>query len=455
MMMCPRADTPHPDRPIRVRRLRALLEDTLIEDGAGGSVTAVTRWGEVGLGHPGAAVRELLRRMTLGPVDADNVLCGAETADRAELRRVLDRLGGCVVHSLGVDSESGPVLSAEPVARRAEFAYAPSAARRDRPVRLSRFAAVRAHDGRLVVESPLSLHLVVLHRAPAVRVLGELGGTTTVTDMAAALNDLPPCLVAEITAYLAGAGMAVGVEHDPVSGLGRAQEDLDPRLAAWTHHDLLFHTRSRFGRNGAALGTLRAGATAAPRGAGPPLPLPREPGTARDRSVAARGHRPVSAGELGELLSRATCAPHRVGPAGSGPVPGIRLYVTVADSPDVPCGVYRYAPEKHTLVPLGAKEADLRELLDGARIAAGADRSVSVLITITAEVSELARTLDGSGYAAVLLVTGAMQERLRQAAASLGLVASTPVTGDIEVAARALGIDGLAEVSVGEFGAGG
>ncbi|CAM4151273.1 SagB family peptide dehydrogenase [Nocardiopsis rhodophaea] len=460
MMMCPQADAPlpdHPSYPSPVRRLHSLLEDTLIEEGVGGSLVAVTRWGDIRLERPGAAVRELLHRMTLGPVDADNVVGREDGAERAELRRLLDTLGGCVVHSLGVDSEAGPVLSAEPLARQAVFSSAPPPAKGDRPVRLSRFATIRSAEGRLVVESPLSLHLVVLHRAPALRVLGELGSATTVADIAAALADLPAELVAEVAAYLAGAGMVVSAERDPRSGRPCAREDLDPRLAAWTHHDLLFHTRSRFGRNGAALGTRRSGTREAPtRRTGPTVPLPRGPLTARDRSAHAPSRRPVSVSELGELLSRALGGPAPPAvPGAPGPLAGMRLYVTVAHSPEVPRGVYRYDPEDHALVPLRAAESDVQELLDGARVAAGAPGRASMLITITAQISELARTLDGSGYSTVLLVTGALQERLRQAAASLGLAASTPVTGDVEVAARALGIDGLGEVSVGEFGAGG
>ena len=117
--------------------LLSLSEDVLVEEDArAGTLTLVTRWGEQTVRDPDRLVIDSLRRLALGPVSLRNVQSGA-------LDRVLDRLSGSVVHSLG-GPDGQPLLSASPLAPRPVFD------RPDVPV-LAAHRELTAHQVALVI----------------------------------------------------------------------------------------------------------------------------------------------------------------------------------------------------------------------------------------------------------------------------------------------------------------
>ncbi len=454
-------------------RLFSLRDDVIVDAGPE-TVRLSTRWGELEVGAAGAAERECLDRMTLGPV----LLANIAGAGEAKLVGMLDRLPGVVVHSLDIDDLGGPLLSAVPVSEQARFTL--PAVRGADVVRLSRFAAMRTSDDELVLESPLAHHRVVFHRPLAGAVAGALGRAATVADLAAGLG-MDPGLVTEIVAHLAGAEMVLlGDASD--GGPVRFAEDLDPRLIQWSHHDLLFHGRSRLGRHDEPLGaTYRHVGTIPPQPAvrqvpaGRRIPLHRPDVTGlaplTDAVEARRTYRkfaeqPLSAGQLGELLFRTARIRSLVEATGAGgtgytvsdrPYPSsdalyeLELYITVDSCAELARGIYHYDPLEHALTLVSDDEAQLAELLDAAKVLTGTMRRPPVLITMAARMARLSWVYDGIAYATALKHVGVLQQTLYLVATAMNLAPCALAAGASDTAIEALRLDWPAEVTIGEF----
>ncbi|GAB3274452.1 SagB family peptide dehydrogenase [Parasphingorhabdus pacifica] len=468
-------------------RLWSLREDVLVESGSeDGELLVVTRWDEIRLPRPEPRVRDWLYRMTLGPVSLANVL----SCDRPEehpsyphLERVLARLSSCVVHSLRLDTDTGPLLSAVPIARQASFALTPLDT--SDVVRLSRFAAIRADGGELVVESALTNYRAVLHRELASRIAMSLPTARTVEDIGIALRT-PPSLVAEVLSYLVAAGMVVVGERSAPPGGAAFGEDTDPGLLSWSHHDLLFHSRSRIGHHDGPVGAVypvidelppAPALKPAPAGERFPLYTPRLAEVAAGdlslteavenrRSFHRFASRQLSADQLGELLYRTA----RVRAVEDGPgrdvVPyattdrpypstggahELELYLTLDDCPGLPRGIYHYEPHAHALTLINTSEPHVTALLDGARIATGAPRHPSVLVSVTARMRRLSWIYSGIAYATALTHVGVLQQTFYLVTTAMGLAPCAVATADVDIAVDAFELDWPAEVGVGDF----
>jgi SagB-type dehydrogenase family enzyme len=440
-------------------------------------------WGDITISDPSPAVRDALARMGLGPVLLENVV-PRQRPERTRVERVLEMISGCVVHSLGHDDTLGPSLSVVPIARRAHFSL--PKIERHRPVRLSKFATMRAHDGELVIESPLARHRVVVHRPLAAQVVTMLTRPCVIPAVAKSVNASDK-LVREIVTYLAAAGMVlIGVGDSPSTAL--FAEDHDPLLAPWTHHELLFHSRSRVGRHDNPLGfvpvesqRVQVAPAVKPVPDGPRFPLYRpdiedlaEADPPLTEVIEANTHvRDFSAGEpthsqLGELLFRAARIREmrKVGKDDLGyvvtdrPYPSVAnryeldLYVTVDRCLGLPRGIYHYDPQGHFLTLINSSEVELGELLDLAMVAAGSPQRPPVLITMTARMARFACAVGGIAYSTVLEHVGVLQQTLHLVATAMGLGPCALAFGDSEAANDAFSIDWPAEVSVGEIALG-
>ncbi|MFL6143022.1 MAG: SagB family peptide dehydrogenase [Labedaea sp.] len=472
-------------------RLWSLREDVLVEgDPEHDRLVVVTKWGETRIDAPGDLVRESLRRMSLGPVSLKNVLPpGAGTSAKhtggwARLHQVLGLLGDSVVHSLGMQDGEGPLLSAVPIARNAAFRLVPVDAAR--PVRLSRFAAMRAQDGELLLESPLSAYNVVLHRRAASAVVAALAAATPVSELAGLLP-LPLPVFAEVVAYLAATGIVQVGEWPAGSGAPRFAEDHDPSLVAWSHHDLLFHSRSRMGRHGGPTGAVfpHAG-TLPPPPVVKPVPVGRRFPLYRPEvrdlmaadppltEVAERlrlcedlSSRQLTAEQIGELLFRAARI-RSTSPASAGSdisyrvsdrpylsihgLHELELYLSLDRCVGLPRGIFHYDPLDHALTLINESQAELDELLDLAGVATGTTRRPPALITMTARVARSAWIYRGIAYSLALTHVGALQQTLCLAATAMGLAACVPaIDPDDDATDTALRLDWPGEVGVGEF----
>ncbi|TDV53623.1 SagB/ThcOx family dehydrogenase [Actinophytocola oryzae] len=459
--------------------LWSFREDVAIESTEVG-LNILTRWGEVRIDRPTAAIDDSLHRMTLGPVALTNVT----DLDWADLHDVFRQLPGCVVRSLGLRNSASPLLSATPVTQNARFELPKLDG--TQVLRLSRFAFLRDSAGEMTLESPLSHHRVVLHRPLASWVVSALGRTTTTSEVARVVNVAEP-LVAEIIAYLVAADMVVhGEEGEALAPAPRFGEDSDPALVTWAPHDLLFHSRSRLGRHDAPVGAGFSGAdhlpplpVVKPPPAGPRFPLYRpdlDAPTVREmtlssaieqrRSVREFAEDGPSAEQLGELLYRSARVRSLTDAVGAGLVPytvserpypsagslyELDLYLTVDRCAGLPRGIYHYDPDGHALTLVNDRSEHADELLDNAMVLIGATRRPPALITMTARMGRLSWVYDSIAYATTLKHVGVLQQTLYLVATVLGLAPCALATGDDEVATAAFGLDYPAEVSVGEF----
>jgi SagB-type dehydrogenase family enzyme len=485
-------------------QLWSLREDVLVEDGPGhDELVAVTRWAEIRVDGADETVRESLRRMTLGPVSLGNVVAvghsgnghvgdtdsinGLDNIDDRpawpNLLRVLDLLSGSVVRSLGLSDGDAPLLSAVPITPHASFH--PADVDPSRPLRLSRFAAIRASGGELMVESPLSQYHVVLHRHLASKVVIALSDATTI-DAVADLLEVAPEVVADIIGYLVGTGIVLVGDRFGDPPVARFAEDDDPTLTRWSYHDLLFHSRSRMGRYGGQTGAVFPHADTHPS---PELVKPMRSGrrfqlyrprivdliksdpplTAvleNTRTSADLTDRQLTAEQLGELLFRAarirSVSSESVGTEVSYDVSDrpylsiyglyeLELYVSVHNCADLPRGTYHYDPEFHALTLVNDSELELDELLDSARVAARSPVQPPILITMTARVARFSWMYGGIGYSLTLAHVGALQQTLCMVANAMGLAACAPAVDPGDVLDSALQLGWPGEVGVGEF----
>jgi SagB-type dehydrogenase family enzyme len=471
------------------KELWSLREDVFVEPQApDGSLTLYGQWGDVVLRGVSQAVGQFLHRMQLGPVALENVLgdppgAAPTVAERAGLFVTLERLRHLIVRSLGAGNGDQPLVSVVPMSPRARFRV--ERIDPDRAVRLSVFAALTSDGTALTLESPLSLHRVVLHGPQAAWLAVAVGRAQTPAE-AARLLVLPRELVFDLLAYLVAAGMVVQCEPDAAAGRPRFAEDHDPALRGWTRADLDFHVASTLGRHDHDFGaTYPFGTESRPAALpelpqdGPKLPLHRPqlaelladdpPFTAvleARRSVRRFAASPPTLRELGDLLYRAVRIRSLIGPEGSGPelattmsrpypsggaIHELDFYVVVNQCAGLERGVYAYDAMDHALLPIKTEPPDVDLLLEHARTASNTDGAPPVLIMITARFQRLFWKYAGIGYALTLKHVGVVQQTLYLVATAMGLASCAIGAGEIEESSRILRLDWLAQSCVGGF----
>jgi SagB-type dehydrogenase family enzyme len=485
--------TDHGNKPLRGRsELWSLREDVEVQpEPADGAIRLNSRWGSVTIQRPMPVVREALRRMLLGPISLENVIDapGGPSGDRsaadslALLHDVLDRLQPFIIRTLGIESGQ-PLLSVVPLTPRSRFRPVPLPA--DMRVRLSTFAQLRTDGNEYRLESPLSLHRVLLHRPEAMWLLSSLGRPITVASTSAWPH--PDSLAADALAYLAAIGMVVGARE------AADEPDIteDAGVVGWSAADLMFHTRSNAGRHDDPVGrTYPMGEdgspepVARPPRADPGIPLHRpawESLSAADpplgivmegrRSTRSYGAEPVTADELGDLLYRtarirAVITPPAAGPEpdpegrdprlSDRPYPGggacyeLEQYITVGHCRGIPPGVYHYDPLRHRLELVNADRTVADQLLLYATKAAAMEAPPPVLITLTARFRRVSWKYEGIAYATVLKDVGVLLQNLYLVCTAMGLAPCALGSVNLDLTARAFGTDWQLEPSVGQF----
>ena len=488
----------------RGRELWSLREDVILEgDPFRDPVRLRSRWGDITIPRSSPLVRETLYRMGLGPISLENATSAASTSaagtyrDVAEVRaqvtdlhRVLERLQPLIVRSLA--QKSGELLlSVVPLTMRSRFYPVPLAT--GALFRLSVYACLRADGREYSIESPLSLHRVVLHRTAAMRLIAPLASPITPAAFTAAVSLTEPA-AGRVLEYLAAAGVVVGAQ-----GAGNASffaEDLDTAVVGWSPVEMMFHVRSTLGRHDHNFGvTYPAGTTRAvepvvkPQASrhislhrpgwedlyrsDPPVVVAME----MRRSVRRYAGSPITAAQLGDLLYRTarvrslvTTAPGAQDPpdvpAGGAPYTNrpypsggacyeLELYLTVGDCTGLATGVYHYDPLEHRLEPVSADRAAADELLSAACMTAALESPAQVLISMTARFRRLSWRYEGLAYRLVLMHVGVMMQNLYIACTAMGLAPCALDAVDIDVAARAFGADWRTEPCVGQFLVGG
>lgn len=466
-------------------RLWSLSEHTLVEDlPESDQLVVLTRWGEIVIEDRSPLVTESLQRMSLGPIHLENVSTlerNPQEEPARQLSHVLERLGCCVVQSLGLDADAGPLLSVVPVTREARF-WDPPLVEPDRAIVLSRYATLRPGKSSLLLDSPLTDFSVVLHRPNAAWVASSLATPTSIEGLRSQTHLAEPVL-ADIVSYLVASGIVLVGDWDIADGQPHFDEDDDSSLDAWSYYDLEFHARTRHNRYDAELAAasqaerLPVEPVVKPPPDGPRFPLHR-PDLERltddlslteaiesRRSNIDFSPRPVSARAIGELLFRvARIRWTRLTRTGDGieyvvsnrPYPStadlyeLELYISLDRCPELPRGTFHYDPGAHSLTLVDDSEPALVELLDTAKVAAGCNLRPAVLITMTSRIARLSWMYGTIAYSLTLRHVGELQQTFLLVATAMGLACQAPAIVD-GTADEALRLDWPNEVSVGEF----
>jgi SagB-type dehydrogenase family enzyme len=441
--------------------LRLRRDATLVRDGGRSLLRA--GFVRMAVGEPGPGVEAALAVLRDGGATERELARAAIGAGGEQaalpfqqlLRRL--RLGGWLERTLVVDGR--PVATLRPLGHRAR----PPASRRDpaRQLVLSRFALVRGEAGETLVETPRAAVQVVLH---------DPGAAAVVLGFARAQAPASAGVPAGLVELLADASVLV----EPGEEDGRS-------LAPWTFHELLFHARSRFGRNvGGFGGTYRlegvqepwpslrpavGRTTALPvpdldarRATDPPLVQAME----ERRSLRAHDDdRPIDAAQLGELLYR--CArvrrsfsddhqelSSRPYPAG-GSCYELEVYPLIRLCAGIEPGLYRYEAGTHALEHVAEPGAPTQTLLEFARIGSLMDAPPQVVLLLASRFGRVAWKYESMAYALTLKHVGALFQSLYLAATALGLAPCAQGGGDADAFAAAAGVDYDEESSVGEF----
>jgi SagB-type dehydrogenase family enzyme len=376
------------------------------------------------------------------------------------------------VHSLGLNDGKGPLLSVVPVVP--DPIFVPEELDAERPVRLSRFAALRPSADGLALESPSARFRVVLAQPWAVHVAAALGKPTVAAEIAAQ-EGIPLEVVTDVLAYLVGSGGVVAGEDDDWFA-----EDADPGLTLWSYEELLFHDRSRTWQATGLPETAEPARSpvAKPVGPGQEFALHRPDLAERaasdpsltellesDHRAPAFTTRELRAEQIGEFLYRAA----RIRSSGPAHLPDgttdevsqrpyfsmaclyeLELYLTVNRCSGLPQGIYHYDPAGHRLRLISVDDADHAILLDMAMVAAANQRRPAALISVTTRMARTAPVLGSRAYAAALLHLGALQETFYLTAKAMGFAAHAVSVDAGDRVGRALKLAWPTEVCVGE-----
>lgn len=402
------------------------------------------------------------------------ILPGANATDVAgDALQQLARLGAVERVAAGPD---GPLVVIEPAGE----TYRLRRSERPKPgsiIRLSRFACLRADDGAMVLESPLCHSRARLVNPALAAILACLSQPT---EMDAILRPNATTLGGEALET----ALALLIAEDFVSRCteeGEAETDCDPALRQWEFHDLMFHTRVRFGRHRQPIGgTYRF------RGRIPPLPavkpamsqvrvhLPKpdlDETSARDvsltdaierrRSVRSYGGRPIGLAELGEFLYRVGRVRRVLTIDGvelsSRPYPNggasyeFELYLLVDRCQELLPGLFHYDPAAHQLEPLTPANATTDQFLSDAYTFCGGNTKPEILILISARFQRVSWKYAGIAYATILKNVGALYQTMYLVATSMGLGPCALGSGNSDRFTELLQEDYYTETAVGEF----
>jgi SagB-type dehydrogenase family enzyme len=445
-----------------VTELLRLRRDAELELAA--SVTLVEGHMRMGLGTPSPGVRAVLELLAGDGADEDALGDAALAAEGESalmgvqlLLRRLEQTGW--LERLLFDGER-LLATLAPVGH--ELAPVLNATGADTPLVLSRFALVRADEGRLVVETPKASLQVTLHDPAAAGAIFALAAPATPAEVGLELLPLLRLLVR--------AGIAVS----PAAEDGRA-------LAQWAFADLLFHARSRVGRHlGGYGGSFKL------EGRFDSLPGVREqfsPSIALaapdldelartdptfthvlESRASVRVHddeQPLDIAQLGEFLYRVARIKgvwndghedvvSRPYPAG-GSLHELELYPLVNLVGGLEPGLYHYDGQGHTLGLVAAPGPPTKLLLEYARRTGVMETPPQVAILVAARFGRMMWKYESMAYAAVLKHVGVLYQTMYLVATAMGLAPCGLGGGNSDAFAAAAGTDYYEESSVGEF----
>ncbi len=424
------------------------------------------------LGQLGPALDGAVSALVSGAQESELVALSSEAEGEMavfKLQALLLRLeqSGWLTRTLA--SGGLPLATRHPVGHvMPSQAPAPSLAE---PLLLSRFAAVRAQDGTLRVESPLHAVWVELHEPSLAALLGLLARPVSAEELADRLDGVPAAVVGPLLRLLRDSAIVVAAASPEAAAQSQ-----------WSFPDLLFHARSRAGRNlGGFGGTYHREGVEAPlpavkaRGDGEIVALPEvdlaavvaaDPpfGEVLERRRSVRAHddaNPITLAELSELLYRAARVrgvmydghqelSSRPYPAG-GACYELEIYPLVENCAGLAPGLYHFDPSAHSLELVAAPGPPTILLTQYSRITAVMDTPPQVVLLLAARFGRVMWKYESMAYALVLKHVGVLYQTLYLTAAAMGLAPCALGGGNSDAFCAAAGTDYYEETTVGEF----
>lgn len=355
----------------------------------------------------------------------------------------------------------------------------------DRPYQLSRFAYCRREDEHLVLESPVGHTQIILHDWRATALIALLAQPQSIRQLRGYLAGINDEVVAGCLQLLLNAEALTTVFAD-----GSDSEDSNLTLAQWDFHDLVFHSRSRYGRHANLFGAnfrhinrIQPLPAVKPSPEGPKIDL-YQPELAQlqandpplgyvmetRRSVYTYDTKPITLQQLGEFLYRvarvrtlseisvqaANGYGKEVMQVSSRPYPAggkcydLEFYLTINQCEGLLSGLYHYEPLQHQLTRLRERDRFVESLLNYAIIAAR-QSNPQVLITLAARFQRISWKYDAIAYATTLKHVGVVYQTMYLVATAMNLAPCALGSGDSDMFAAAAKTDYFAETSVGEF----
>ena len=429
-----------------------------------------------------------LQQISPGLLAAIKILCadGATEEDLSEIVLQTDSFSelpkfyyyleqlidlGMICHSVYADGF--PIATMVPISTPDNLQFSDVAL--DKKYVLSRFAYCHKDNLQMVLESPLSTAQIILT---------DWRGGAIATSLASpqdccTLAKIPG--VSESTAQmflslLLSAKMLCLVEEN-----GRIQEEESETFAQWEFHDLLFHSRSRTGRNPNLCGKTY-------RFLGKIQPLPAiEPKVSCDiielyqpdieklkeidypftsvlenrKSIRINGDKPITDKQLGEFLYRSArvrkIVPRDNIECSDRPYPSggasyeLELYLVVNTCENIPSGLYYYYPLEHQLCKVSGTNSYVESLLKDAEQATGQQCNPQVLIIFAARFQRVSWAYESIAYSLILKHVGVLYQTMYLVATAMELAPCAIGAGNPDLFAAATGCDYYAESSVGEF----
>jgi len=356
-----------------------------------------------------------------------------------------------------------------------------------KPVKLSRFAVIRAAGGHLVAQAPRS-HVEVELAPDCGCLLGTLASGPGPAEVGRAGPGLPAEAVAAILPLLADAGLLA-------AGSPQADPECDAAAQAqWTPHDMWLHCRSRGPQLVAGYGgsypmasrfpalpaitgpAITGPATTGPATTGPAggteikLTVPRAVhdlplSKALERRRSTREHddaAPLTVDQLGELLYRtarirgtfiandgqeAADRPYPSGGAGHE----LEIYPLVTNCDGLPAGLWHYRAAEHALERVAEPGPVLTRMVEDTRLSSMMTGTPQLVLVIAARFGRVMWKYDTIGYSLVLKHVGVYMQTVYLVATAMGLAVCSIGGGDAADFAAVTGLDFYAQGSVGEM----
>lgn len=357
---------------------------------------------------------------------------------------------------------------------------------------LSRFAYCRNDHGDLLLESPHSHYQIVMSDWRAAAILPTLARLQKKDEILGKVLQFSKEIVVFFLNLLLNVDILVEEGKDSSSSETDLSNATTQALSQWEFHDLLFHSRSRAGRNLKPLSlTYRF------LGQIEPLPVVKRSSSKESidlykpdihqltqndipftqvveqrRSIRNHGEQPITNEQLGEFLYRTARVrdifktEHEE--LSNRPYPNmgacyeLEIYLAINACDNVPPGLHYYNPLSHQLNKVSEKTKDVEQLLHYSWLHAHGyyahEKTIQqsptvpqILVIIAARFQRVSWAYESLAYAQILKNVGALFQTMYLVATAMDLAACGQAGGNSDLFAKVIESDYYAETSVGEF----